>query len=480
MDGRRRTVKTNHLTLVGVVLAMGVAPSAGGAQDYAAKSRRVDSLFSRYTHETPGVAVRVLHNGRVVHRGDYGLANVEHGIPISANTVFDLASESKQFTGMAIAMLAEQGRIDLDADIRTYRPDLPDVGLEALYPRLAPLSGPGMNLINVARQAASRADDETAYRRWSERAYAGLADSARRVALLLAERSTYRDEALRTIRRLLTQPDSALVAHRLLTSTAEDYRRNVAEVRREMLAAMGRGLIAQGRIEAGLDTLRRAAHGVWTPRLFRQIADGHIAAGDTAGATAMRARLVVDPRTPSAEADALALEGRQVVGPAGWDSLTAEARSEMLARYRERSTVRALRTTPRLRTAEGRVVSLLDLTGRQPTVVIFWSRYCGGAIEALPAITEVADRLHRDGTPVVFVVGDEPLSDDLLAYLGKRGWTLPVYEDVDGLTKAAFANFGTPEYFVLDANGRIRFDRADGEAELVAQVWAIGDDIPPR
>lgn len=74
------------------------------------------------------MAIAVVRNGTKVLSKGYGLASLEHRIPITPSTVFDVASVSKQFTGLAIAMLVEQGRIRLTDDIREYIPELGDVG----------------------------------------------------------------------------------------------------------------------------------------------------------------------------------------------------------------------------------------------------------------------------------------------------------------------------------------------------------------
>jgi CubicO group peptidase (beta-lactamase class C family) len=90
---------------------------------------KADSLFAHLNKTTsPGLAVLVVRNGQVLLRKGYGMANLEHKIPITPATVFDIASVSKQFAGMAVAMLVEQGKISLDDDIRKYIPELPDFG----------------------------------------------------------------------------------------------------------------------------------------------------------------------------------------------------------------------------------------------------------------------------------------------------------------------------------------------------------------
>jgi CubicO group peptidase (beta-lactamase class C family) len=70
----------------------------------------------------------VVRNGSIVHKSSYGLANLEHKIPITSTTVFNLASVRKQFVGFAISTLAQQGKISFEDDIRKYIPELHDFG----------------------------------------------------------------------------------------------------------------------------------------------------------------------------------------------------------------------------------------------------------------------------------------------------------------------------------------------------------------
>lgn len=89
----------------------------------------VDELFAEWNGlESPGAALAVVKEGAVVYKHGYGMANLEYDVPITPTTVFDIASVSKQFTGFAIATLAHEGTLSLDADIRTYLSDVPDFG----------------------------------------------------------------------------------------------------------------------------------------------------------------------------------------------------------------------------------------------------------------------------------------------------------------------------------------------------------------
>lgn len=86
--------------------------------------RRADSIFARFTGDTPGASFAVVKDGKVLFTKGYGLADLEHRIPITPSTVFDVASVSKQFAGLTVAMLIGEGKIGLKDDIRKYIPEL--------------------------------------------------------------------------------------------------------------------------------------------------------------------------------------------------------------------------------------------------------------------------------------------------------------------------------------------------------------------
>ncbi|HMJ68603.1 MAG TPA: serine hydrolase domain-containing protein [Cyclobacteriaceae bacterium] len=91
--------------------------------------KKMDSLFQKYDSKTaPGVAVGIVMNEKVVFTKGYGLANMEYDIPITPASVFDIASVSKQFAGLAISTLVQEGKISLQDDIHKYLPDVPDFG----------------------------------------------------------------------------------------------------------------------------------------------------------------------------------------------------------------------------------------------------------------------------------------------------------------------------------------------------------------
>ena len=88
----------------------------------------VDAIFADLDGDRPGAAVGVVMGGEVVHRAGYGVAHMDHGIPITPGTVFDIASISKQFGAMSALLLEAEGKLDLDEDVRAYVPEVPDFG----------------------------------------------------------------------------------------------------------------------------------------------------------------------------------------------------------------------------------------------------------------------------------------------------------------------------------------------------------------
>lgn len=89
---------------------------------------KIDSIFKFYTPASPGCAVAVTKNGAVVFQKGYGMANLEYAIPITPNTIFHIASESKQYVAFCILLLEKEGKLFLDDDIRKHLTYVPDFG----------------------------------------------------------------------------------------------------------------------------------------------------------------------------------------------------------------------------------------------------------------------------------------------------------------------------------------------------------------
>jgi CubicO group peptidase (beta-lactamase class C family) len=92
-------------------------------------TKQVDKLFQKWDKPTsPGCALSVMRDGHIIYKRGYGLADLDHDVPIATSTVFHVASVSKQFTAAAIVLLAQQGRLSLDDDIHKFFPLLPNYG----------------------------------------------------------------------------------------------------------------------------------------------------------------------------------------------------------------------------------------------------------------------------------------------------------------------------------------------------------------
>jgi CubicO group peptidase (beta-lactamase class C family) len=107
------------------VLALFLVP-AGAAAQAPDSAARVDSVFARFAGTAgPGCAVGVARAGQPVLSRGYGMADLEHDVPITPGTVFEAGSVTKQFTAAAVLLLAQDGRLSLDDDVRKHIPELP-------------------------------------------------------------------------------------------------------------------------------------------------------------------------------------------------------------------------------------------------------------------------------------------------------------------------------------------------------------------
>lgn len=129
----KRTIR-GAVLLVALATGMGVAATAAAEMEPAPRQQfehqgEVDALFAQWARtDSPGCSVAVSRDGRIVLERGYGMADLEQGVAIRPETVFNMASVSKQFTAASLLLLEQQGKLSMDDDIRKYVPEVPSYG----------------------------------------------------------------------------------------------------------------------------------------------------------------------------------------------------------------------------------------------------------------------------------------------------------------------------------------------------------------
>jgi CubicO group peptidase (beta-lactamase class C family) len=116
------------LALMAVFCIIPASERSVALQD-ASLSSQVDKLFAAWDRpDSPGCALAVVKDAEIIYSRGYGMADLEHDIPVTPTSAFYVGSLSKQFTAMAIALLSQGGTLRLDDDIHKYVPELPSYG----------------------------------------------------------------------------------------------------------------------------------------------------------------------------------------------------------------------------------------------------------------------------------------------------------------------------------------------------------------
>mgnify|MGYP000539572934 FL=1 len=90
------------------------------------KTKELDKLFAPWDKTTsPGAALAIIKDGEIIYKRGYGMAKLEDDLVMTPSKVFDIGSVSKQFTAACVAILALEGKLSLDDDVRQYIPELP-------------------------------------------------------------------------------------------------------------------------------------------------------------------------------------------------------------------------------------------------------------------------------------------------------------------------------------------------------------------
>ena len=109
-----------------IVLFLGIT-TATTAPATDTNAKKVDQLFAAFEKPgSPRCSVGIIRNSSFVYKKSFGYASLEFGVPLTPESVFYVASVSKQFTAASVVLAAEQGYLSLDDDVHKYLPELPD------------------------------------------------------------------------------------------------------------------------------------------------------------------------------------------------------------------------------------------------------------------------------------------------------------------------------------------------------------------
>jgi len=115
-------------TVVALLSSATLAQVPDKAKVVASAERAFEKFTKAYVGPAPGCAAAVSLNGEVVFEKAFGLADMEHNVPNTVQTIFESGSVAKQFTAAALVLLQQDGKLNLDDPVRKYIPELPDYG----------------------------------------------------------------------------------------------------------------------------------------------------------------------------------------------------------------------------------------------------------------------------------------------------------------------------------------------------------------
>ncbi|HVQ15075.1 MAG TPA: serine hydrolase domain-containing protein [Vicinamibacterales bacterium] len=123
-------------------------------------AKRIDAVFAPWDNaRSPGCALGVARAGIAIYTHGYGVSNLEYDLAITPASVFHIGSVSKQFTAFAIGLLAREGKLSLDDDVRRYLPELPDYGTKVTLRHLLMHTGGYRDYWTLLRRGGWRPED---------------------------------------------------------------------------------------------------------------------------------------------------------------------------------------------------------------------------------------------------------------------------------------------------------------------------------
>lgn len=119
---------------------------------------RLDELLAGFDESTPGAVIGLVKDGELVHVRASGMADLRFAVPFETDTLTNIGSTAKQFTGMALALLHERGELSLDDDVRDHLPELPDFGHTVTLRHLASHTSGYREFLNTLAIAGVRVE----------------------------------------------------------------------------------------------------------------------------------------------------------------------------------------------------------------------------------------------------------------------------------------------------------------------------------
>ncbi len=143
-----------------LLISAGSATLLVAQQSTGTLEARVDTLFSDWDRsDSPGCALGVIQDGELIYARGYGMADLEHSIPITPRSVFRIGSTSKQFTALCILLLEEEGKLSLDDDIHRFFPEIPEYPAPVTVRHLIHHTSGVRDYLTLMDLAGKRGDD---------------------------------------------------------------------------------------------------------------------------------------------------------------------------------------------------------------------------------------------------------------------------------------------------------------------------------
>jgi CubicO group peptidase (beta-lactamase class C family) len=155
-----RKIKKRWIFAVGFVLVFVIlwAPLCYAKAD--SLTEKVDKLFVSWDKPNlPGCALGIIQDGKLIYARGYGMANLEHDIPITSKSIFRIGSTSKQFTAMCLALLEEEGKLSLDDSLNKFFPRMSDYAKAVTIRHLIHHTSGIRDYLTLAEIAGIRDDD---------------------------------------------------------------------------------------------------------------------------------------------------------------------------------------------------------------------------------------------------------------------------------------------------------------------------------